>query len=135
MSNLRVRWHGSKWWNGISWHLRCFCWHIWCNFDVWVQNLEINITFMLAFYLLLTTEVECLRICKHGNNEWVSSNRILAFAHRFLGSPRDNIVTRNKGTYGERLFGRPKKAILARDYDFFAVVLSYMDKDNVVTLS
>ena len=45
-----------------------------------------------------------------------------------------NIVTRCKGTYGERLFGRPKKAILARDYGFFAVVLSYMDKDNVVTL-
>ena len=42
-----------------------------------------------------------------------------------------NIETRFKGTYGERLFGRPKKAILARDYDFFAVVLSYMDKDNV----
>ena len=62
--------------------------HVWCNFDGWVQNLEISITFMLAFYLLLTTEVECLRICKHGNNEWVASNRFLAFAHRFLGSPR-----------------------------------------------
>ena len=45
-----------------------------------------------------------------------------------------NIVTRYEGTYGERLFGRPKKAILARDCEFFAVVLSYMDKDNVVTL-
>ena len=46
----------------------------------------------------------------------------------------ENIVTRYEGTYGERLFGRPKKAILARDYEFFAVVLSYMDKDNDVTL-
>ena len=43
--------------------------HIWCNFDVRVQNLEISTTSMLAFYLLLTTEVECLRICKHGNYE------------------------------------------------------------------
>ena len=45
-----------------------------------------------------------------------------------------NIVTRYEGTYGERLFGRPKKEILARDYGFFAIVLSYMNKDNVVTL-
>ena len=27
-----------------------------------------------------------------------------------------------------------QKAILARDYGFFAAVLSYMDEDNVVTL-
>ena len=27
-----------------------------------------------------------------------------------------------------------QKEILARDYGFFAIVLSYMDKDNVVTL-
>ena len=45
-----------------------------------------------------------------------------------------NKVTCYEGTYGERLFWRPKKAILARDYEFFAVVLSYIDKDNVVTL-
>ena len=32
-----------------------------------------------------------------------------------------NIVTRYEGTYGERLFGRPKKAILARDYEFFII--------------
>ena len=32
------------------------------------------------------------------------------------------------------LFGRPKNAILVRDYGFFAAVLSYMVKDNVVTL-
>ena len=44
-----------------------------------------------------------------------------------------DIVTRYKGTYGER-FGRPKNAILVRDYGFFAAVLSYMVKDNVVTL-
>ena len=43
-----------------------------------------------------------------------------------------NIVTRYEGTYGERL--DVQKAILARDYGFFAAVLSYMDEDNVVTL-
>ena len=32
------------------------------------------------------------------------------------------------------LFGRPKNAILVRDYGFFAAVLSYMVKDNVATL-
>ena len=32
------------------------------------------------------------------------------------------------------LFGRPKIAILVRDYGFFAAVLSYMVKDNVVIL-
>ena len=32
------------------------------------------------------------------------------------------------------LFGRPKNAILARDYDFFAAVISYMVKDSIVTL-
>ena len=36
-----------------------------------------------------------------------------------------NIVTRYKGTCGERLFRRPKKR-------FFAVVLSYMDKDMFI---
>lgn len=45
-----------------------------------------------------------------------------------------NTATRRKGTHGERLFGRPKKATLARDYGSFAVVSSYMDKDNVATL-
>ena len=43
-----------------------------------------------------------------------------------------NIVTRYKGTCGERLFRRPKKAIFARDYGFFAAVLSYMDKDMLI---
>ena len=44
--------------------------HVWCNFlnDEWIQNLEISILFMLAFHQLRTTEVECLRICKHWNN-------------------------------------------------------------------
>ena len=32
------------------------------------------------------------------------------------------------------LFGRPKNAILVRDYGFFAAVLSYVVKDNAVTL-
>ena len=32
------------------------------------------------------------------------------------------------------LFGRPKNAILVRDYGFFAAVLSYMVEDNIVTL-
>ena len=40
--------------------------HFWCNFDGWVQNLEISITFMLAFYLLLTTEVKA---CAYANTE------------------------------------------------------------------
>ena len=33
--------------------------------------------------------------------------------------------------YGERLFRRPKKTILERDYRFFAAVLSEMDLGNV----
>ena len=127
----RCNWLGR---NGISGHLRCFCllffltgnvlymWytprkHVWCNFDGWVQNLEISTTSMLAFYLLLTTEVKCLRICKRGNYKWVASNRILAFAHRFLGSPRgkhSNSLWRNvwrkvvwtskKNDFGEKLW-------------------------------
>ena len=73
--------------NDISRHLSHFvCWfffftgnvlHMWytpwkyvrCNFDEWLQNLEISIPFMLGFYLLLTTKVECLRIRKHRNNQ------------------------------------------------------------------
>ena len=100
--SLRLAWAKWHFWTFTLFLFACFffltgnvlyMWytprkHVWCNFDGWVQNLEISITFMLAFYLLLTTEVECLRICKHGNNEWVASNRILAFAHRFLRSPR-----------------------------------------------
>ena len=35
--------------------------------------------------------------------------------------------------YGERLFRRPKKTILRRDYHFFAAVLSEMDLGNVDT--
>ena len=40
--------------------------HVWYNFlnEERIQNLEISILFMLAFYKLQTTEVECLRICK-----------------------------------------------------------------------
>ena len=45
-----------------------------------------------------------------------------------------DIVTRYKGTYGERFVWTSKNAILVRDYGFFAAVLSYMVKDNVVTL-
>ena len=103
MLRSRCNWLGR---NGISGHLRRSCLlvffftgnvlymrynprkHVWCHFDGWGQNLEISTTYMLALYLLLTKEVECLRICKRGNNEWVASNRILGFAHRFLGSPR-----------------------------------------------
>ena len=35
--------------------------------------------------------------------------------------------------YGERLFRRPKKTILVRDFRFFAVPLSEMDLDNANT--
>ena len=99
MLRSRCNWLGR---NGISGHLRRFCllvffsfkgnvlyiWytprkHVWCNSDEWVYNLEISIPFMLAFYLLLTTEVECLRICKHGNCEWVASNRTLSLRTGF----------------------------------------------------
>ena len=48
--------------------------------------------------------------------------RSLRFRTGFWDRHRANIVTRYKGTYMERLFGRPQKAILARDYGFFAVV-------------
>ena len=41
--------------------------HVGRNFlnDESIQNLVISILFMLAFHQLRTTEVECLRICKH----------------------------------------------------------------------
>ena len=48
-----------------------------------------------------------------------------------------NIVTRYEGTYSEVQYSivwTSKISDLARNYGFFAVVLSYMDKDNVVTL-
>ena len=44
-----------------------------------------------------------------------------------------NIATRQKGTYGERLFQRLKKTILDRDYHFFATVLLEMDLGDVET--
>ena len=34
-----------------------------------------------------------------------------------------NIATRQKGMYGKKLLGRPKKMTLVRDYGFFAAVL------------
>lgn len=42
-----------------------------CNFpdDEWLWNPEISMLFMLAFYQLLTTEVECLPLCEDWKNE------------------------------------------------------------------
>ena len=44
-----------------------------------------------------------------------------------------NIATHLEELYGERLFRRPKKTILARDFRFFAVLLSEMDLTNADT--
>ena len=44
-----------------------------------------------------------------------------------------HITARWKEMYGERLFRRPKKTILQREYHFFAAVLSEMDLGNVDT--
>ena len=46
------------------------------------------------------------------SNEWVVSNRILAFRAEFWDCHGANIVTRYKGTYRERFLWRPKKRFL-----------------------
>lgn len=57
-------------------------------------------------------------------NEWVVSNRILAFAHRFLGSPRCKQCSSLERNVGQKVVWTFKKRILARHYGFFAAVLS-----------
>ena len=89
---------------------------------------------MLAFYLLLTTEVKCLRICKRGTMNELPVIGSLRLRTDFWDRHVADIVIRYKGTYGERFIWTSKNAILVRDYGFFAAVLSYMVKDNVVTL-
>ena len=56
----------------------------------------------------------------------------LRLRKEFWDRQRENIVTRYKGTYGERFYWRPKKRFFARDYDFFAAVLLYVDKDILI---
>ena len=73
---LNYEWRRDKMWTPLNWpcivvlvvtgHV-LFMWytprkHVRCNFlnDAWLQNLEISILFMLAFYRFLTKEVECL---------------------------------------------------------------------------
>ena len=102
--------------NGISGYLRRFCllmwynvWHVWCHFDGWVQNLKISTTSMLAFYLLLTTEVKCLRICKRGTMNELPVIGSLRLRTDFWDRHVADIVTRYKGTYGERFVWTSKK--------------------------
>ena len=61
-------------------------------------------------------------------NELGTSNRILVLSQRFLGFVRDKpIAIRQWEMYSERLFQRPQKRVLERDYQFFTAVLSDMD--------
>ena len=60
-------------------------------------------------------------------NEWVASNRILVFAHRFLGSPRGKHCNSLEGNVWRKVFPTSKKKILERDYRFFAAPSSEMD--------
>ena len=83
--------------------------HVWCHFDGWVQNLKISTTSMLAFYLLLTTEVKCLRICKRGTMNELPVIGSLRLRTDFWDSHVADIVTRYKGTYGERFVWTSKK--------------------------
>ena len=84
-----LKWN-NEWWRGEMWTLNrltlywslscnrsCFIYmwytprrHVRCNFlkDEWLQNLEISMLFVLAFYQLLTTEVQYLRKCERWNN-------------------------------------------------------------------
>ena len=60
-------------------------------------------------------------------SEWVASNRILAFAQRFLGSPRGR---HRKSLMAKSCFD-VQKTILERDYRIFAAVSAEMDFINV----
>ena len=83
--------------------------HVWCHFDGWVQNLKISTTSMLAFYLLLTTEVKCLRICKRGTMNELPVIGSLRLRTDFWDRHVADIVTRYKGTHGERFVWTSKK--------------------------
>ena len=77
---------------------------------------------MLPFYLLLTTESN--NNSAYANTETMNELPVigsLRLRTDFWDSHGANIVTRYEGTYGERLFGRPKKVILARDYELFII--------------
>ena len=64
---------------------------------------------MLAFYLLLTTEVKCLRICKRGTMNELPVIGSLRLRTDFWDRHVADIVTRYKGTYGERFVWTSKK--------------------------
>ena len=83
--------------------------YVWCHFDGWVQNLKISTTSMLAFYLLLTTEVKCLRICKRRTMNELPVIGSLRLRIDFWDRHVADIVTRYKGTYGERFVWTSKK--------------------------
>ena len=89
---------------------------------------------MLAFYLLLTTEVKCLRICKRGTMNELPVIGSLRLRTDFWDRHVADIVTRYKGSYGERFVWTSKKCDFGKRLCFFAAVLSYMVKDNVATL-
>ena len=66
-------------------------------------------------------------------NERVASNRILVFSHRFLGSPRGKHRNSLEGNVWRSVVPTSKKMILARDFRFFAALLSEMDLTNAET--
>ena len=67
-------------------------------------------------------------------NEWVACNRILVFAQRFAGSPRDKYFN---SLYIKKCVAKGffdvQKNHLERDYRSFVAVLSEMDLGNVDT--
>ena len=65
--------------------------------------------------------------------EWVANNRILVFAHRFLGSPRGKHFNSLEGNVYRKVVPTSKKTILERDYRFFAALLSEIDLGNAYT--
>ena len=61
------------------------------------------------------------------------NNRILEFAHRFLGLPRGKQRNSLKGNVWQRVVATSKKTILERDYRFYAAVLSEIDLGHADT--
>ena len=77
----------------------------------WLKTNEINIMFLTNIHLSRSSL----------GNEWVASNRILAFAH---GA---NIATHSKENVWQKVIPTSKKNILVRDYHFSAALWSEMN--------
>ena len=78
---------------------------------------------------ILVSKWICTSGLKTGGNEWVARNWSL---QRVLGSLRGKHCNSLQRNVRRKVVSTSKKAIFARDYGFFAVVLSYMDKDMLI---